>query len=190
MAAESTTITNEPTGKTAGTTTKAAAAGGAVGAGVAGGPIAAIIVYVFGLMGVDLAPIEWALAAVLGAAGAWITAHEMGKRTPTDQVRERESVLVQQVDATDPELKQAVVSIAAAAGLIPGQDTTGTGTHRAGGSTAVPATGATGGDATASAAPVTPAGGAEPADGDLAAPDPIIAPAHVEVPEDETDARL
>lgn len=190
MAAESTTIVTEPTGKTAGTTTKAAAAGGAVGAGVAGGPVAAILVYIAGLMGVDLKPIEWALAAVLGALGAWVTAHEVGKRTPTDQVRERESVLVQQVDATDPELKEAVVSIASAAGLIPGQATEGAGAHRATGSSAVRPVSATLGPLPGDPGTSGPAGAAEPADDDLTPPAPIVQPVHVEIPDDEKDDHL
>lgn len=40
-------------------------------------------------------------------------------RPPTDQVCEVERVAVQQVDATDPELKVAIVGTAAKAGLIP-----------------------------------------------------------------------
>lgn len=186
MAAETTTITNDPTGKTAGTTTRAAAAGGAVGAGIAGGPIAAIIVHVFALMGVDLAPIEWALAAVLGAAGAWITAHEVGRRTPTDQVRERESVLVQQVDATDPELKAAVVAIATAAGLVPDDAPAGVGAHRATGSTAAPGLDDAEGGPVAAQGAVTPPAGSDAADDDLEDPEPIVQPMSLEVPE-ETD---
>ena len=135
MAAESTTITHEPDGKTAGTTTRAAAGGAGAGGGI-GAALAAIIVYISTAAGLDLGPIEWAINAVLSAALAYAAARWLGARTPTDQVREVERVAVQQVDATDPELKAAIVGIAAQAGLIPQERAeehirAGTGSHRA-----------------------------------------------------------
>lgn len=96
MATDTTAITSTPTGKTAGTTTRAASNGGAAGAGVAAA-VAAIIVYAFKLAGVDLGPIESALSIVLAPLGAYAWARYAGARTPTDQVRERETTIVQQL---------------------------------------------------------------------------------------------
>lgn len=135
MAAESTTITHEPNGKSTGTTTRAAAGGAGAGGGI-GAALAAIVVYISTAAGLDLGPIEWAINAVLSAALAYAAARWLGARTPTDQVREVERVAVQQVDATDPDLKAAIVGIAAKAGLIPVEEAEehmpeGTGSHRA-----------------------------------------------------------
>lgn len=135
MAAESVTVTHDPDGKSTGTTTRAAAGGAGAGGGI-GAALAAIVVYISTAAGLDLGPIEWAINAVLSAALAYAAARWLGARTPTDQVREVERVAVQQVDATDPQLKAAIVGIAAKAGLIPVEEAEkhmpdGTGSHRA-----------------------------------------------------------
>ncbi len=96
MATDTSAVTYAPDGKTVGATTRAASNGGAAGAGVAAAA-AAIIVYAFKLAGVDLGPIESALSIVLAPLGAYAWARYAGKRTPTDQVRERETTIVQQL---------------------------------------------------------------------------------------------
>lgn len=115
MATDTTAITNAPTGKTTGATTRAASNGGAAGAGVAAA-VAAIIVYAFKLAGVDLGPIESALSIVFAPVGAYVWARFAGTRTPTDQVRERETTIVQQLPDG---VAEALAALAAQAGNTP-----------------------------------------------------------------------
>lgn len=135
MAAESVTVTHDPDGKSTGTTTRASSNGAAAGGGV-GAALAALIIWILAQGGIDAGGIEWAINVILSAAVAYAAARWAGHQTPTDQVREVERVAVQQVDATDPELKAAIVGIAAQAGLIPVEEAEqhmpdGTGSHRA-----------------------------------------------------------
>lgn len=114
MATDTSAITDAPTGKAAGATTRAASNGGAAGAGVAAA-VAAIIVYAFALAGVDLGPIESALSIVLAPIGAYAWARYAGSRTPTDQVRERETTIVQ---ALPDGVMEALAALAAQSGRV------------------------------------------------------------------------
>lgn len=121
MATDTSAVTYAPAGKTVGATTRAASNGGAAGAGVAAAS-AAIIVYAFKLAGVDLGPIESALSIVLAPLGAYAWARYAGKRTPTDQVRDRETTIVQQLPDG---VAEALAALAAQAGsTAPALDTT------------------------------------------------------------------
>lgn len=112
MATDTSAVTFAPDGKTVGATTRAASNGGAAGAGVAAA-VAAIIVYTFKLAGVDLGPIESALSIVLAPLGAYAWARYAGKRTPTDQARDRETTIVQQLPDG---VAEALAALAAQAG--------------------------------------------------------------------------
>ena len=97
MAAEAVTI---PTGKNEGATTRAAkngATGGSLAGGAIGIPVASIVVYLFNLWGVDLGPIETALAGVItlafSALAARYGAKWAGTAVPTDQVRQEVKVV-------------------------------------------------------------------------------------------------
>lgn len=118
MAAESVTVVNDPSGKSLGTTTRASSNGAAAGGGV-GAAAAALFIWALAQAGIDAGAVEWAINVILSAVVAYAAARWAGKNTPTNQVREVERVQVQQVDSTDPDLKAAIVSIAAKAGLIP-----------------------------------------------------------------------
>lgn len=121
MATDTSAVTYAPDGKTVGATTRAASNGGAAGAGVAVAA-AAIIVYAFKLAGVDLGPIESALSIVLAPLGAYAWARYAGKRTPTDQARDRETTIVQQLPDG---VAEALAELAAQAGsTAPALDTT------------------------------------------------------------------
>lgn len=121
MATDTSAVTYAPDGKTVGATTRAASNGGAAGAGVAAAS-AAIIVYAFKLAGVDLGPIESALSIVLAPIGAYAWARYAGKRTPTDQARDRETTIVQ---ALPDGVAEALAALAAQAGsTAPALDTT------------------------------------------------------------------
>ena len=66
-------------------------------------------------MGVKLIPTFVDVAKNLGD----LDAEWAGQHTPTNRVREVERVAVQHVDATGPDLRAAIVGIAAKADLIP-----------------------------------------------------------------------
>lgn len=140
MAAETVTVTQEPDGHQVGPTTKAASTWSANGATI-GGAVGFIITYILVKSGFEEDPatsvaVGGALSFILIWVGGKLAGLQGGKRTPTDQYREYERVTVQQVDKTDPELKAAIVSIAAEAGLISKGDAeahvpNGEGSHRA-----------------------------------------------------------
>lgn len=179
MAAEQTQTHPAPDGKATGATTKAASTWSASGATLASA-LSYLITYLLVRVGFEQDPeqavaiggavsllIVWAAGKLAGLVG--------GKRTPTDQVRLQDRTLIREVDATDPELKAAVIAVATAAGLVPGQGgqqvPDGEGEHRA---TERPADSESTGST--AAAPAADAEGE-----DLP---PIVQPVAVEVPED------
>lgn len=182
MAAEQTQTHPAPDGKATGATTKAASTWSASGATVASA-LSYLLTYLLVRVGFEQDPeqavaiggavsllIVWAAGKLAGLTG--------GKRTPTDQVQLRDRTLIREVDATDPELKAAVIAVATAAGLVPGQGgqqvPDGGGEHRA--SADAPATGST-----AATAPAV--------DAEEEAVTPIVQPVEVEVPEDPADGQ-
>lgn len=188
MAAEQTEIKPAPDGKATGATTKAASTWSASGATVASA-LSYVLTYLLVRVGFEQDPeqavaiggavsllIVWAAGKVAGLTG--------GKRTPTDQVQLRDRTLIREVDATDPELKAAVIAVATAAGLVPGQGAQqvpdGGGEHRA---TPRPADSVAAGS-TAAAAPAGDPVVSAPADAEEEALPPIVQPVEVEVPED------
>lgn len=180
MAAEQTRVVDTPDGTAVGATTKAASTWSASGATVAGAA-GFLITYVLTTTGLEDDPeqavaVGGALSLLLIWAAGKVAGLKGGARTPTDQVRTVERQLVQQVDATDPELKQAIIAVASSAGLIPGQEPPqGTGEHRAAAAPTASTTTAPTGSTAALAGEVT---------GQAGALDPIVEPAHITVAED------
>lgn len=181
MAAEQTKVVDTPDGTAVGATTKAASTWSANGSTLAGAT-GFIITYVLTATGLEDDPeqavaVGGALSLILIWAGGKLAGLKGGARTPTDQAQTVERVTVQQVDATDPELKQAIIAVASSAGLIPGQEPPqGTGEHRAA-TTPTTLTEAPTGSTAALAATDAPTG----TPGTL---DPIVEPGHIEVAED------
>lgn len=134
-------VTGQATGNVEGATTRAAkngATGGALaGGGAIGIPVASIVVYVFKLFGVDLGPIEVALAGVITLAFAAVSARYgakwAGTAVPTDQAK-----IVIREDTSEQELAReaAVAAGVAPEALVPAEGGTAAAGSTAAGSTA------------------------------------------------------